>query len=403
MQYSTTGSYEVSCKSYITRSSTQQLESSLSKYYNTRRSQNATMESSDNTRCISPCRCGAKTNLLRHANPLQAVVNDLPRADEQRPNILALIGNAEKSFAMRTLFGVQNPRRSRQKQKSCEIYFHLDPRKACDDHPLLLLDWDVRKSCDMWRGTKRNKCYEAGQSILNRMTAKGDIAQDIHTRILSSFVDVFCFFSDDLGGFKQIARRVAVWLEQGKSPTLPAGTLPSMVIITSIFAPRATTEQETRKSFIEMLREETLEDPFLQLSSINILAVQRKGAASTRARFKRVKQHLMKRLEWTQKNKQDFHVSFSATHVAAFFKLAINHFAESANTPFDFVRASRTFNFVASDMHEHFSNFLKYITSTHVLTSFAAPMIASSLLLDSYPPDAHSQEQLPRMIQTLTR
>jgi hypothetical protein len=361
------------------------------------------MGSSDSTRCISPCRYGVKTNWLRHANPLQAVVNDLPRADEQHPNILALIGNTEKSFAMRTLFGVQNPRRLRQKQKSCEIYFHLDPLQACDDHPLLLVDWDVRKSCDMWRGTKGKKCYEAGQSILHRMNAKGNTAQDIHTQILSSFVDVFCFFSDDLGGFKQIARRVAVWLEQGKSSTLPAGTLPSMVIITSSFSPRVTTEQEARESFIGMLREETLEDPFLQLSAINIFALQRKGAISTRTRFKHLKQHLMKRLEWTQKNKQDFQLSFSATHVAAFFKLAITHFAEFANTPFDFVRASRTFNFVASDMHEHFSNFLKYVTSTHVLTNFAAPMIASSLLLDSYPPDAHSQQHLPRITQMLTK
>jgi hypothetical protein len=87
------------------------------------------MSSSSHTRCISPCRREGETKPGRHADLFQAVVEELPRADEQRPVILTLIGNAEKSLAMRTLFGVQSAQRPKTKQKPCEMYLHLDPGK----------------------------------------------------------------------------------------------------------------------------------------------------------------------------------------------------------------------------------------------------------------------------------
>lgn len=349
------------------------------------------MKNNDHTRCISPCRHGGNTNSLRYANLLQTVVDGLPRPDEQRPSILVLVGNTEKSVATRTLFGFRNTRRPKTQQKSCEISIHPDPSTAPSDCPLLLVNWDVRKSCDKWSGTKRNRCYEAGQTLLRQLPSREGFADDFHTQLLSPFTDVFCFFSDDLGGFRQVAQRLACWLEHGRSSTLPVGTLPSVVIVTSRFAPKPAVEAEARKAFLWMLAEETPEDPFQQLSTIDIVAIRSKGATSAKVRFRRVKEHLRQRLKQAQTNREDNQVSFSATHVAAFFKRASIHFAESINTPFDFVRASRAFNTVASDMREHFSNFLKHTTSIHQLTNFSAPMIASSLLLDSYPPDAHGR------------
>jgi hypothetical protein len=152
-----------------------------------------------------------------------------------------------------------------------------------------------------------------------------------------------------------------------------------------------------------MLGEETSEDPFQQLSTIDVVAVCSQGATSAKVRFRRVREHLSQRLKHVQTNKEDHQVSFSASHVAAFFHRASIHFAESINTPFDFVRASRTFNTVASDMHQHFSNFLKHTTSTHQLTNFSAPMIASCLLLDSYPPGAHGRYVFLSIPHMLTR
>ncbi len=37
-----------------------------------------------------------------------------------------------------------------------------------------------------------------------------DITDSIYTHLLFPFADVFCFFSVDLGGFRYIARHIAV-------------------------------------------------------------------------------------------------------------------------------------------------------------------------------------------------
>jgi hypothetical protein len=317
--------------------------------------------------------------------------------------MLTLIGNVEKSHAMQTLFGARTTQRSKSRQKSCEIYLHLSPASISDEQPLMLVEWDVRKACDKWNGAKRNRCYAASQSTaLSQSLARERAADSFQVQLLSPFTDVFCFFADDLGDFRQVARRLARWLEQGRSSTLPVATLPSVVITTSKFAPTAAVEAEARKAFLHMLAEESSNDPFQQLSAIDVLAVRSKRKSSAKARFRRLKEHLKQRSQLVQKNRKTSHVSFSATHLGAFFYRASMHLASSTNTPFDFVTASRTFNTVAPDMHEHFSNFLKQVSSMQQLTDFVAPMIASALLLDSYPPDAPSWWLLPRYTYRLT-
>lgn len=66
-------------------------------------------------------------------------------------------------------------------------------------------------------------------------------------------------------------------------------------------------------------------------------------------------------------------------------------FAETIDQPFNFISASRRYNPVASDLEEHLSNFLRHVGKPTELTEFAVPMIASSFLLDNYPPGAHSR------------
>jgi hypothetical protein len=82
---------------------------------------------------------------------------------------------------------------------------------------------------------------------------------------------------------------------------------------------------------------------------------------------------------------------FSAAHFAAFFRSASAHFADSPNAPLDFVKASRMHNPVEPQLSKHLSNLLTQITSSSQLIEFAAPMVASTLFLDSYPPGARGK------------
>jgi hypothetical protein len=77
------------------------------------------------------------------------------------------------------LFGIQSGRSAKTKRKSCEIYAHVDPFTASSDRPLLLLDWNVRKSCDKWSSTKRNKCQDASQSAINPLHISESRSYDV--------------------------------------------------------------------------------------------------------------------------------------------------------------------------------------------------------------------------------
>ncbi|KAF1974496.1 FabD/lysophospholipase-like protein, partial [Bimuria novae-zelandiae CBS 107.79] len=175
---------------------------------------------------------------------------------------------------------------------------------------------------------------------------------------------------------------------------LPKSTLPSVVIVTDKITPRAEIEEEARKAFLWMLREETKKDLSKQISAIDIVALFPTGTMSIDARYRRVKERLMERSDQARKSREGTRTLFSATHFAAPITYASGHFPDSLYRLIDFIRASRAQNPVALDLDEHLSNFLKHMKSSNQLMEFAAPTIALALFLDSYPPDAHIKYHL---------
>ena len=80
---------------------------------------------------------------------------------------------------------------------------------------------------------------------------------------------------------------------------------------------------------------------------------------------------------------------FSAVHFTRFFQLALQHTIRSIVDPLDLVLASRE-NMTTLDEHEdHLTRFFKLgvreKVSYHLLTSY----VASSVLMDAYPPRMH--------------
>jgi hypothetical protein len=345
------------------------------------------MKRCDHSQWLSICR---KTTLLQ-SDRLHRLTNDLPYPDEQQPSLLVFLGSKEKSRAIRALFGIKRARRFTINQKSSGIYLHHDSSTNFVDRPIFVAHCDLdphrQKPCDV----KDEKCHEMTKYHLRQQPVGDRTVDELLTHLLFPFAEVFCFFSADLGGFREIAKHLARWLERGHSSTLPKSALPSVLIITDDFSPKVGAEEQAKKAFLWLLEEETSKDPYTQFSTIDIVALFPKDTISADARYMRVKDRLIERAYLTRKNRKDDRLSFSATQFLALFEAASKNFAESLNQPFDFIQASRVHNPVAPDLDEHLVNFLEHIDSVDQLKDFAAPMIASSILLDSYPPDAHGE------------
>jgi hypothetical protein len=106
----------------------------------------------------------------------------------------------------------------------------------------------------------------------------------------------------------------------------------------------------------------------------------------------------LNRSDEVRRNREDARTLFSVTHFADLFQCACDHFSQTSEGLFDFIKASRKQNPIAKDLAEHFSIFLKHIKSAKELTEFTVPVIALSILLDNYPPDTHSKPHLPLKI-----
>ena len=343
---------------------------------------------------------GNETFLLE-SDRLQTLTHHLQDPDTQQPSLFVLIGNASKSVALRELFGTKKARKFRNKRHAGEIHLHLEPSSIFHTRPILIADGDLPQQSLRAKAPAAERCHETMRRVFSDQRTTLDRTTDsIYSRLLLPFADVFCFFSADLGGFRQIARHMAAWLEKGQSSTLPRSTHPRVIIVTEKMSPGAQREKEARKAFLWLLTEETTRELSGQISDIHVIALLPDHKISPKARYRRLKECLLNRSDEVRRNREDAQTLFSATHFAALFRYACDHFSQSSEDPFDFIKASRMQNPVAEDLAEHLSIFLTHMKSANELTEFAVPVIASSILLDNYPPDTHSRHQssLPRFI-----
>ena len=345
------------------------------------------MKRCQHTNWISLCSEG-NDSYLAVSDRLDTIKAHIPEPDSRRPSLFVLIGNRAKSIALRELFGAKRNQRFVTRRVPGEIHLHVEASSIFNERPLLIADSDLpSKACRA--KVPSTKCHETTKRIVQRAGSLAEIASRIYAQLLSPFIDVFCFFSDDLGGFEQVAHHLATWLEQSQESTVPRSTRPRVVIVTEKIPAGVENEKEARKAFLWLLSEETKRDPFKQVSAIEVIALFPAGALSVNARHRLLKERIMAGSDLVRENRVESRSLFSVTHMAAFLVSACEHFSKAIDQPFDFVMASRVDNPVPRDLDEHLANLLKHVSNSGDLIAFAAPTIASSFLLDSYPPGSH--------------
>ena len=106
-------------------------------------------------------------------------------------------------------------------------------------------------------------------------------------------------------------------------------------------------------------------------------------------RFNQVKNELMKQVDAMRRSRLEHGYLFSATHLTSFFQTAAADVASNFNQPFDFVLASRCGNRIQPDHGNHLLTFLRLGAASDVCDKDVNEFVASTLLLDAYPPGMH--------------
>jgi hypothetical protein len=174
--------------------------------------------------------------VLLESDRLRTLTKYFQFPDTQKSSFLVLIGNTTKSVVLRELFGVKRIRRFRTRRTVGEIHLHLDPSTIFTGRPIFLADGDSPSQTLRTKSTIGDKCHETTSrtvqwgTLLPGMSLSG-VGASIYTHLLSPFTDLFCFFSTDLGGFRQLAIYMAAWLDKRSCSTLPKGVYPRVIIV----------------------------------------------------------------------------------------------------------------------------------------------------------------------------
>lgn len=330
---------------------------------------------------------------LHESDRVQNVLADVLDREAQRPGLIAFFGNTSKAVALRHLFGLKAKQAGGNRGLG-EVHLHVDPSTVNTERPLLLADTDISQRRAHVSDTQLDKCHATTSHLLlhPRSSDLIDVTSDLCCRLLYPFTDVFCLFATDLGGFRQVSRCIASWLETDNLQHLPVHACPKVVIVTDVSSSSPEYEKNAKTTFLWFLEQETDKDVSSFLSSIEVVAIAPEGTVSPLSRYRRLKERLLDGCDQVRRCRAEASMLFSATHLAALLHSACEHFCQGGATPFNFIKASRIQNPVPEELIEHVCTFLDH-TPPGELDSFATQTLGSSFFLDSYPPGSHSKSK----------
>lgn len=361
--------------------------------------------------------------LAQSTDRLHTILEDLPDPDGQHPSLLVFIGNRSKALAIKELAKTFSPPPRYGRDPSClsqhddevssrgktnlngrraqgEVHLHVHAPSTFSSRPVLLAEGDLPSLDRAGTAMAAERCHELESRQLHPAglapPSLAASADRIYFRLLSPFTDVFCFFADDVGKFRPIVQRLALWLDLGQPSTLPRSTRPKLLIVTERGVGDPGDDESDLREFTRLLSEETTMDIGEQFSGIRVLGlVALNKNLSNKSRHRELFEQLLNCADQVREARANSRTLLSAHNFSAFFRCALDHLAAASGEPFNFIASSRSDNPVSRSLQVHLEDFLQNIRTPERLLSFAIPVIASSFLLDSYPPNSHCKSNIP--------
>lgn len=214
-------------------------------------------------------------------------------------------------------------------------------------------------------------------------SSKQEVLDAVFARLLLLFSDVVCIFADDYEDPEYITAQLSKWANLGSASTLPRDVRPQVVIVTS-------KRSFTLKNLFPNLDTQSQARMLEAFPSIIPFYVP-ENQLSHMAQHRPLKELLFRLADQARNVRRRHNCLFSALHLNAFFDQAVEHTAATKDQPFDFIKRSRNGNEVQDNYVGHLSTFLQ-LGKTHSLSyDDVAFFLASTIVLDSYPPGMHSE------------
>lgn len=323
------------------------------------------------------------------SNRLDQVVGELPSATTQEPSLVMMIGEKLKDAALRALSA---PRTAREPTtRDADIQLVLDDRTAFDDRPVVYVDVSAKHSRAGKSGLLASDCH---QSRYMETTGDADpiVKSDVSpidllaSRLLAPFTDVVCAFLPDFPHLEALLARFTTWIDLGAPSTLPRAIRPHLLLVRT----GATGQAPSAAGVIGSLSNPAFSHFKQVFSGVTTLDLDDADhARGPPTRYHLLKQEILYNSRLARVARLETRTMFSARHLAAFFRRALDHFCDQPCHPFDFIQASRLHHRVPDDLATSLGDYLRGFPSIAGLVGLALPALATSLLRNHYVPDMH--------------
>ncbi len=327
---------------------------------------------------------GGKETALINTGRLARIVGELTNPATQQPSVLLFIGRKAKNLALRELF----PNHVNKGRNEGIATLRVDNTSLYSDHPVLFAESDPSATVI---SASNASCHETESFPVRwaNATTVPDVYDILHARIFCPFSDVLCIFADDFPNFKSVVDRLKIWAIAGIGSSPFEQVRPSVVIVKRGGEASASPTLD----LLEMQDVQfSLDQKVLKnfYSSIKVLHLADEQI-SPLARFRRLKELLWRQMDEMRNVRLRCRCLYSAVHLNKFFQIAVSQTAASALRPFNFVTASRLGNEVGPDHSDHLTSFLRFGMYRGLSNDTMASFIASSIVLDAYPPNMHRE------------
>jgi hypothetical protein len=309
-------------------------------------------------------------------------------APSKCPSLAFFLGNKNRDTALKHLFPNNNIKRP--PTTPFAINLRADNGSSATENPILFADCDPLQCTWPSQDYQQAPCHEQKHFPLPwALSRQADVLDVLLARLFFSFTNVICIFAEDVGGLDAVGNLLVKWARLGCASSLPDSVRPQVLVVMQGDGSASVTH-----SFLEWddFRYHVLqtEEVDLTRSFAAIKVIQLAGEhLSPLVRYRGLKDVVCKALDEARRVRALNTTLFSAVHQAALFQNALCHVAQTIREPFDIIHSTRKGNEIQADYSTHLERFFSLATKLKLPYDSIAYYVASTILVDAYPPRMH--------------
>ena len=320
------------------------------------------------------------TDTFLEPSRLRRLTAELPEPDSQQPLILFFIGAKRKDLFIRRTFRLGKLRRGIHEGVATLRSVAKTLHAQC---PVFLAESSTGPLSSAKASVQ--SCHPIVKHRILKFDREVGLKAVLLARLLFLFADVVCIFADDFPDDDSLTSALGKWRAASSSSALTATTTrPRLVVVGG-------ESRQWESSAFSSFEEAIGADAGAVFASIHHVRGDQFPAQSWTAELSEL---IQRELESARQYKVEQCTLLSAYHTASLFAMAAKHVGKYGSQLFRPICAARRKLTGDANLHRsHLQGFLNLLKDDP--SDFGRRYVASTLIMDAYPPKMHGWSSLP--------